>query len=39
MLLIENGYYMDDNSFERNFKLRTNDGNYNYLESGLKKEE
>lgn len=31
MLLIENGYHIDENSFERNFKLRTNDGAYNYL--------
>lgn len=31
MLLIENGYHLEENSFERNFKLRTNDGSYNYL--------
>lgn len=31
MLLIENGYHIDDSSFEKNFKLRTNDGKYNFL--------
>lgn len=31
LLLLENGYHIDENSFERNFKLRTNDGAYNYL--------
>ncbi len=31
MLLLENGYHLEENSFERNFKLRTNDGSYNYL--------
>lgn len=31
MLLIENGYHLDNLTFERNFKLRTNDGQYNYL--------
>lgn len=31
MLLLENGYHLEENSFERNFKLRTNDGAYNYL--------
>ena len=31
MLLIENGYYVENSTFERNFKLRTSDGSYNYL--------
>lgn len=31
MLLLENGYHLDENTFESNFKLRTNDGAYNYL--------
>ena len=31
MLLLENGYHLDENTFEKNFKLRTNDGAYNYL--------
>ena len=31
MLLLENGYHIEESSFERNFKLRTNDGAYNYL--------
>ena len=31
MLLLENGYHIEENSFERNFKLRTNDGAYNFL--------
>ena len=31
MLLLENGYHLDENSFEHNFKLRTNEGSYNYL--------
>lgn len=31
LLLLENGYHIDDISFERNFKLRTTNGYYNYL--------
>ena len=31
MLLLENGYHIEESSFESNFKLRTNDGVYNYL--------
>lgn len=31
MLLLENGYHLEENTFERNFKLRTNNGAYNYL--------
>jgi len=31
MLLLDSGYHIDENSYETNFKLRTNDGNYNYL--------
>ena len=31
MLLLENGYHLDENTFESNFKLRTNNGAYNYL--------
>lgn len=31
MLLLENGYHLDESTFERNFRLRTNDGAYNYL--------
>jgi len=31
MLLLENGYHLDKSTFERNFRLRTNDGAYNYL--------
>ncbi len=31
MMLLENGYHLEENTFERNFKLRTNDGAYNYL--------
>lgn len=31
MLLLENGYHIEESSFESNFKLRTNDGAYNYL--------
>lgn len=31
LLLLENGYHIDDISFERNFKLRTTIGYYNYL--------
>lgn len=31
LLLLENGYHIDDISFERNFKLRTTSGYYNYL--------
>lgn len=31
LLLLESGYHIDDISFERNFKLRTTNGYYNYL--------
>ena len=31
MLMLENGFHIEEGSFERNFKLRTNDGAYNYL--------
>ncbi len=31
MLLIENGYHIEEGSFERNFKLRTSSGKYNFL--------
>lgn len=31
MFFLENGYHLDENTFERNFKLRSNDGSYNYL--------
>ena len=31
LLLMENGYHVEDNSFERNFKLRNLDGKYNYF--------
>ncbi len=30
-LLLEQGYHTDDNSYERNLKLRTFDGRFNYL--------
>ena len=29
--MLENGYHLDENTFESNFKLRTNNGAYNYL--------
>ena len=31
LLLLESGLHIEENSFERNFKLRTNGGSYNYL--------
>lgn len=31
LLFIESGYHLEDESYEKNLKLRTLDGNYNYL--------
>ena len=31
MLFLESGYHIEEETFEKNFKLRTLDGNYNYL--------
>ena len=31
LLSMENGYHVEDNSFERNFKLRNLDGKYNFF--------
>ncbi len=31
LLLLEQGYHTDDNSYEKNLKLRTFDGKFNYL--------
>lgn len=31
LLLLENGYHIDDKTFEKNFKLQTTSGSYNYL--------
>ena len=31
LLLLENGYHIDDKTFEKNFKLQTTSGSYNFL--------